>query len=179
VNLGEFVQTPIAVSFTGRAHDVCTTLEHAGERGLIPTLQELARLLPQLYAVAITLPAVEPTNDQSAKSELEPDDVRPLLFALAELLGPYDSYVEIFNPRDPQPGDPVTGMLSGDLAELYLDLRNSVALLERPNLASVDVLWEWRFAFSFHWGRHLTSALRVIHALLFEEFVEALESPEV
>ena len=29
-----------------------------------------------------------------------------------------------------------------------------------------DVVWEWRFGFYSHWGRHATEALRALHARL-------------
>jgi hypothetical protein len=97
---------------------------------------------------------------------------------LAARFGERDSYREIFDPADVADREPVEGSLSRDLTEIYQDLRAALAL-EEPSrsIAPADILWDWRFGFTSHWGRHTASALRVVHSLLYTHFVQALSDP--
>lgn len=78
---------------------------------------------------------------------------------LSEL--PIDGYWFIFEPRTDSPEEPVFGTLSDDLGDIYRDVKEGLLLFELGKID--DAIWEWRFGFDTHWGRHLTRALYVIH----------------
>jgi len=77
-------------------------------------------------------------------------------------LGKLDEYWEVFDPTEERTA--IHCLLSMDLAEVYMDLKDAVAL-ERSGLAAEDVFWQWRFDFLSHWSRHAASALRVLRSL--------------
>lgn len=76
-------------------------------------------------------------------------------------LGTFDYYYEVFDPfiRD----ELVIGSLADDLADIYVDLREGIDLLEagHPN----DAVWQRRFDYENHWGDHAVDALRALHRL--------------
>jgi hypothetical protein len=85
--------------------------------------------------------------------------------ALTEKFEKWDKYWEIFDPT--QQEEPVSGSLADDLTDIFRDLQKGLAISERGASVS-EVLWEWRFSFKFHWGRHAMDALRAIHWLIFD-----------
>jgi hypothetical protein len=70
----------------------------------------------------------------------------------------------IFDPYDEDDTTPVAGSLADDVADIYLTLRGGLDLVEagKPRGAA---LWEWKFGFDEHWGRHAAHALSAVHAL--------------
>ena len=59
---------------------------------------------------------------------------------------------------------PVASLVSNDLVEIYSDLQDGLELLSQD--AVIDAIWDWRFSFSTHWGRHAFDSLRAVHYLV-------------
>ncbi|MFE7505205.1 DUF5063 domain-containing protein [Promicromonospora sp. NPDC057488] len=49
------------------------------------------------------------------------------------------------------------------MADIWRDLRSGLDWLD-SGADPADVLWDWRFGFETHWGRHATHALHALHA---------------
>jgi hypothetical protein len=105
-----------------------------------------------LYAAALSLPAVEPTDDAKPARSPEP----PSNWQGFE---EFDTYWGVFDPY--KLDEPVAGSLSDDLLDVYRDVRRGLALWESGHDASA--IWEWRFSFESHWGDHAADALRALH----------------
>jgi Domain of unknown function (DUF5063) len=56
----------------------------------------------------------------------------------------------------------VQGTLAGDISEIYFDLMHDLHS-EEKGISRADFLWELRFSFRSHWGKHLLGALVAIH----------------
>jgi hypothetical protein len=80
---------------------------------------------------------------------------------LKEKLGEWDQYNQVFDPT--QDADAVHGSLADDLADIYRDLKEGLVLKETKLRQPEDLIWEWRFAFHSHWGKHAMDALLTIH----------------
>ena len=139
-------------------------------------LVQIYRILPELIGEAVSLPIVEldDHDDQlegAGKPPITPNpDMSPkqwseLYYLLKGKLGNEDLYWQVFDPtRDTEA---IHGSLAGDIEEIYRDLKEGLVLLEQPHLAPPeDIIWEWRFGFFSHWGKHAIDALRTIHFLL-------------
>lgn len=112
---------------------------------------------------AASLPIVEPTTEDPLCIDVSAEEEREIQAVVSALLGQSDWYWENFDPTEN--GEVLESSLSADLAEIYSDTKGVLLALERG--ASVnDAVWEWRFDFESHWGRHATSALRVVYNLL-------------
>ena len=139
-------------------------------------LREIEPALSWLYGAAADLPEVAPDTEEPPEPGAARDEYQRLQGSLAALLGRYDPYREIFDPSDPDDREPVQSLLSIDLVEILEDVEYGRSLMD-PNqrISPADVLWQWRFDFATHWGRHAATALRVVSSLLHTQFVDALE----
>jgi hypothetical protein len=146
---------PDVERFTAVAQNFCTLLETATELELAELRAKLLQALPELYLAATKLP------DLFADVDVEHEPLKlDLLVALSKHLGDNDTYWQVFDPTGKD--KPSAGSLADDLSEIRFDLQQGLLALERG--APVDaVVWEWRFGFENHWGRHLVDALRAIH----------------
>lgn len=74
---------------------------------------------------------------------------------------PFNLYRFVFDPHDLNAIDePVMGMLSNDLADIYREISIGLDNAERGHLA--DAYFDWSFGYRSHWARHAMSALMAI-----------------
>ena len=139
-------------------------------------LARLRPLLADLYAAGARLPEPDPGARRDHEGRVPKLDWREHAESLAAKLGARDLYLEMFAAYDFTTWEPVTGSLSDDLSDIYLDLSHGLALWRAGE--EHTALWEWHFGFVFHWGEHLTSALRAIHTLAVDfEYAEPPRPP--
>jgi hypothetical protein len=166
----------IFAAFMTEAKAFCDTVDGHETISLGRFVRELAMRVVRLYAAALQLPDV--TSQTSDSSEILADafsheQESALTCALEEKLGSYNTYREIFDPYDDPSEEAIYRSLGGDLAEIYNDLRDVLAVNELKNEDVLpDILWNARFQFEHHWGEHATKALRVIDSLLYRQYVE-------
>jgi hypothetical protein len=163
-----------AHQFATVASEFCALLETAPHSSCADLLLKLDRALPLLYHAAASLPDVEPDTTGIASVTVPQQQVDLVQTAIAKKLGRWGAYVEMYNPADASVQKPVAYLLSLDLGEIYQDLRESLAIAQSGAVTTNDVLWEWRFSFSSHWGTHAARALRVLNALVHTEFAHVL-----
>jgi hypothetical protein len=111
---------------------------------------ELHEGLGRLQAAAAALPPMEPSAEVNSDGDAE----KTALDLGSKL--PIDMYSVVFNPLDENDREPVFGSLHADIAEIYVDVRSGMSLCERDFYE--DAIWEWRFSYYSHWGRHLARA---------------------
>lgn len=123
---------------------------------LIPILSSLLHLgfeLPQNEASDVE------TND--LRSQVEYNHVRR---SVAERLN-HDAYwvpVDPFN-LDVEEVETTLGMISDDIVDIYIDLSHGALVADQHSLD--DAIWEWRFSFETHWGRHASEVLSALYRL--------------
>ena len=170
------LDTPLSRRYADAAERY-TAVVRAHTRGSLG--QFLRDVEPALFAVcsaASELPEVAADTEDVPESAEHREEYQKLQGSLSALLGRYDTYRQFFDPSDAADEEPVHCLLSLDLVEILEDLEYGRSLLEPSRrVTSADVLWQWRFGFVHHWGRHATSALRVINSLLYTRFVDALD----
>ena len=101
------------------------------------------------------------------------EEARAVRDALPADLGQYSLYWFVFDPLETPPEEAVAGDLREDLIEIYEDVRTG--LHNWPTTSSserTDLVWQWRFDFVHHWGRHATAALAAVHALRFDRLID-------
>jgi hypothetical protein len=154
-------------SFQLLAREYCRVVASLDERKADEFLTNIASILGKLYSVALLLPDVSPSTKRNrlSKRKLAQHTKRykHLNEHLAGGLGKTNGYWQVFDPPDRK--SLVLATLSGDLAEICLDLENGLAL-QRSGVPRNDFLWQWRFDFRAHWGRHAVSALTAIHHVI-------------
>ncbi|WP_367281435.1 DUF5063 domain-containing protein [Planococcus shixiaomingii] len=72
----------------------------------------------------------------------------------------HDAYAMIFDPY--QDKEPVIGLLSDDVSDIYLDIMRGLLLYKQGDYT--EAVWQWKFNFNIHWGKHATSAIHALHS---------------
>jgi len=123
-------------------------------------LANVGRSMAELYSVALSLPAVEPETNGADEAPFQTDKFHELRRSLQRTIGSLDTYWQIFDST--QKEEPAQGSLSGDISEIYFDLKQGLEL-DKTGAPKSDILFDWRLDFQHHWGRHLLAALAAIH----------------
>ena len=159
-----------SLEFTLAAREYCSLIETAasGNDSRIFARECLTHLL-RLYQLALQLPDTTPGNRPERPRSIEHDEWDAIRRAIAERL-PDDFYWEIFDsiPVYTSTPDPVVGSFSDDLADIWHDLRPGLDAIDAVPAPAVDpetTLWQWRWTFEYHWGRHAARAIPVLHDL--------------
>ena len=143
-------------------------------RGDFPggTLSILLLEMSQLLLAGGRLGAVV---DVVPKERFEPDagvdpDADGLRERLAELIGPADEYVEVFDPYL-QDGEIVHSRLSDDIADVAADLYHGLAHFKAGR--ADEALWWWQYSYLANWGSTASSALRALHSAVAHTRLDA------
>ncbi|MEM7386364.1 MAG: DUF5063 domain-containing protein [Verrucomicrobiota bacterium] len=76
---------------------------------------------------------------------------------------PFNLYRVVFDPHDFEADDePVTGMLSDDLADIYRDLAPGLDNARSGHLD--DACFDWSESYRCHWSHHAVNALKAIES---------------
>ena len=156
-----------AEEFASKAERFVGWLDRAtADESTTVDMRQLHELLGALQTAAARLPAVAP--GEAAEPELEYK--RCSESTLRSRL-PMDAYSVVFNPfeYDPlemNPPKPVMATLTDDLSDMHRDLMEGLVLYRADRFQ--DALWQWRFMYYAHWGRHLSHAQCAIWQYLSE-----------
>jgi hypothetical protein len=149
--------------FPRAAESFCELIDRLGECNRGQLFDKVAVQLAHVCSIAAQLPVVEPDTEGEDYSEEEvashSEEYQKLTTSLRKKINDLDVYWTVFDPTRRE--EPDSGSLSGDLAEVYLDLKDALELHRRGG-ATNDLYWDWRFDFRSHWSRHATEALKVI-----------------
>jgi hypothetical protein len=115
--------------------------------------------LADLYAAGLLLPSVRGTADEVEIESLDGDSWRKLFWAINALTSDQDPYRTVVDPHADT--DIVEAALADDLADIYRDVWPATTWDDPEHLD--DLLFELRFSFQGHWGRHALEAMRAIH----------------
>lgn len=145
--------TVLAVDeFAHVARGFCDWCE--GAVSLAPADVTASVWLAKLHAAALTLPDVEPENEDGLP-ELPAKAAALAKKAFAEFDGLY--YREYFDPNPSLADESVVGDVGDDLGDTYKDVRAGLLLYDGGKRA--EALWFWSFLHRIHWGRHAVGAL--------------------
>lgn len=70
---------------------------------------------------------------------------------------PVNGYWDVFDPLLEAEKEPVWNSLADDLADIYQDIKEDLVLFDAGQVE--EAVWQWRFHFLIHWGKHLTTEL--------------------
>ena len=124
------------------------------------TLYDLSKALDGLVATYHGVPDVEP--DTTEASPAPRADERSIIDAATAAFPELDWYA-LVDPQDGQEQKIGMSFAVGDLAEIAADLMEVLWLFE--NASHNDAVWEFRFGYQSHWGRHLHELRGYLHGL--------------
>lgn len=149
-------------SFTASAEAFIAVVDASESQSQSAFLRELERALVRLYAAGLVLDHLAPEDDAAPAEGLTNDEAAALQRRLGQKFGDYDYYAVVFDPYD-LASAPVTGSLADDVADIYRDLKDGFA--ELANRKIENALWQWKFGFDNHWGRHAAEAIYALYSL--------------
>ena len=120
-------------------------------------MRQARELLAELHLAVLKLPETEFGESQRA-SIFNINDWKEILERFRNL--PVDVYWDVFDPLAER--ESLWNSLANDLADIYSDVKSDLLLFDAGH--KDEAVWQWRFNFLIHWGRHLTSAQRAIHS---------------
>ncbi|MBX7221231.1 MAG: DUF5063 domain-containing protein [Blastocatellia bacterium] len=153
---------PGVQAFAEIAEKYCTWVE--GPRGDADAeMRKVRKLLAELHAMVLRVKVTD--RGEITAENMVPHEVWGDVFQAFRERLPANDYWEVSNPLTHDPDQYlVCNSLADDLADIYRDLKNGLALFQEGHLS--EAAWEWRFSFEIHWGAHLMSAQRAIHSYL-------------
>lgn len=141
--------------FVASARAYCDFIENPQSPGMVEHLGKAAVLLAELYAAGLSLPDVEPGDDEETAGAVAVPDAR--------WSGPpeFESYWTVFDPYVLE--EPVSGSLPEDLQDVYRDVKEGLLVYELGSTAARrEAIWLWRLHLATHWGDHAVDALRAL-----------------
>ena len=157
-----------AERFGAVAEQFCRSVEASPRMQREQFLLGMHRLLPLLIHEAASLPdvPVDYTSDEKPKIRMTSEDWQSLYYSLQEMLGDWNQYRQVFDPINDS--EVVIGTLSDDFGDIYRDLKEGLGIIRTDSTKTADAIWEWRFSFLSHWGKHALDALQAIHSRIYD-----------
>ncbi len=158
------------LEFVSVAYEFCTFMETAGQYSQVDFTDKATKLLPLLYLKAALLPTVEPDEDEDMELTVTEEMYEYVRVQTARLLGEKDSYLETFHPDMPYSDAPIVAFISENLADVYQDTGNFVALFKHENEAAMyQAVGMCGKNFRTYWGQQLLNALKSLHAVRYTD----------
>jgi hypothetical protein len=155
------------IAFTSTANAFCAALESVNDVGRRTFLENMQKILPDLYLKVLLLPELENIFEEGNEKFVTIDDWNTIHDGILIKLGQFDDYLEVFDKKIEESEEPVTRSISEDLADIYQDIKDFLMLYRvGTNELMNDAIWECRQNFETYWGQKLVNVIRAIHNLI-------------
>ena len=156
------------VEFVTVAAEFCGFLERTPEMHRTDFVDRILKLLPLLYLKASLLPECEPINDIAPETFVTEGDYEHLRSLIAENLGEYDDYLEVFLDEMAYSDTPIKQNISEGLADIYQSLKDFVCVYQLGlDHTMNDALVRCRAHFAEYWGQRLVNVMRALHSVKY------------
>jgi hypothetical protein len=156
------------VEFVAVANEFSKYAEHASELNGDELLKILQRILPLMYLKASLLPQLEPFFEDGNEKFVTESDWTRIQDTLREKFGTANDYLEVFDEKTNESGEPALASISENLADIYQDIKDFL-LLYQTGTSDVmnDAVWECKLNFESFWGQKLVNSMRAIHKFIY------------
>jgi hypothetical protein len=169
----EIVFSQYTIDFARVALEYCVFAEKTKESDKKTFVDNMIKVLPLLYLKASIVPTI--TTDYESDLEVKVDEpfYAQVETGISELLGDDDLYLETFHPDIKLSDSPVAVKISEDLADIYQDLGNFIAVFKNGQKETMnDSLLLCIENFKKYWGQRLVNALRALHFIKYKSDIE-------
>ena len=145
------IYSPVVIDMVTVSAEYCLFLEKLSLSGTTRRkfLEQITRLLPLIYVKASLLPRLDDSGYFDLPITVSEDDYEEVRQMVWRLLKGDDEYLEVFTPDMQYSEGAMTHTISEDLADIYQDLKNFVAV------------------FADRRGQCLVNVMRPLHDLLY------------
>lgn len=128
-------------------------------------MQTAQKILAELCLSVLDLPDDEFEDDVEIK-DVSTEEWKAVMGKFSNL--PINEYLMVFDPTKAEENETVFALLSEDLADIYRDIKRGLLFYDAGHIS--EAIWQWKFNFKIHWGRHLFSAQKAIYSWIFNNF---------
>ena len=165
----EVVFSNQTIDFVRIAMEYCAFVEKASKSDRSVFVDMAGKILPLLYLKVSVIPEIEELYDSDFKPKVTETMYAVVENAIEALLGEDNLYLETFHPDIRLSDSPIAVRISEDLADIYQDLGNFIAVFKNGNKETMnDSLAECIQHFKEYWGQKLVNALRAVHFLKYQ-----------
>lgn len=166
-DIKKIVYASETIEFVTVAVEYCIFLEKFESLTVKEFSDKMTKLLPLLYLKAQLVPAVG-EGEELVEDSVTEDDYNFILHRVTAVMGEYNDYLEVFVDDMKYSEEPILAHIAENLADIYQDIRNFVAVYER----GVDEYMYEALAlcmdnFKSYWGQTLTNVLRALHTVRY------------
>ena len=158
------------VEFVTVAAEFCAYLERAESLHRKDFVDTILKILPLLYLKATLIPECEMIGEDDLEVFVTEDDYECVQYAIAQVLGPQDDYLEVFHPDMAYSDTPIKKSISEDLADIYQDLKDFIGVFQLGmNTTMNDSLYVCKEHFAEYWGQRLVNTMRALHCVKYND----------
>lgn len=164
----EVVYAKDTIEFVTVAVEYCIFLERFEGLTTDQFVDKLTKILPLLYLKAQLVPEVEDEGLGAIADAVSEDDYNFILHRVTAAMGKDNDYLEVFVEDMQYSAEPILAHVAENLADIYQDVRNFVAIYERGIEEHMnEALYTCLEHFRHYWGQTLTNVLRALHAVKY------------
>lgn len=179
-NIKEVVYGNSTIEFVTVAVEYCIFLEQFEGLTTEEFTDKLTKILPLLYLKAQLVPEVKDDSFEELEDAVGEEDYNFILYRVTTAMGQYNDYLEVFVEDMQYSEEPILAHIAENLADIYQDLRNFVAIYERGVDEHMNMaLFSCMEHFKHYWGQTLTNVLRALHAVKYPSNNNSIDDGEL
>ena len=172
--MSEVILSKQTEDFVRTALEFCVLAEKHTQTGRVFFIDNMIKVLPLLYLKVSIIPPIEENYDSDLETKVSEEMYNRVEESISQLLGNDNLYLETFHPDIRLSDSPVAVKISEDLADIYQDLGNFIAVFKNGQKETMnDSLALCIQNFEKYWGQRLLNALRALHYLKYNDEPEA------
>lgn len=161
------------VDFVKVSADYCLKLENCRQVQPSDFVKSMLSVLPYIYIKATVLLDRVCDNGLNTDAQVTEEDYNYIRLSVYDLLGQYDEYLDVFVEDMKYSDRPVLRTISEDLADIYQDLRDFLAVYrEGIDEMSEAALYKVMDCFRQDWGQKCVNVMRPLHDTLYKQMEE-------
>lgn len=158
------------IEFVTVANEYCAFIDNHQNLTRVEYIDKSQKIFPLLYLKASLLPHIDDENVETPEKFLSEVDYTFLLNKIAEKLGQFDSYQEVFVEGMQYSESAIEASLAENMCDIYQDLYDFIQSFRiGTDEIMIDALWECTNNFKTYWGQKLVNGLRALHALKYSD----------
>ena len=162
--------------FTAVAVEVCKRLENAASLNRKEFISSMLKLLPLLYLKSQIVLHFNNESDVYLEHVVTEDDYNAIRYSIADKLGEYDDYLDVFLEDMKYSDSPIHRTVSEDLADIYQELRDFLHIYEQDfEESTAAALGELSDTFAQRWGQTVVNVLRPLHETMYNSDLKEQE----
>ena len=168
--MSEVVLSKQTEEFVRTALEYCVLVEKHSQGKREFFIDNMVKVLPLLYLKISVIPPVEENYDSDLQPKVNEEMYNRVEESVSRLLGNDNFYLETFHPDIRLSDSPVAVKISEDLADIYQDLGNFIAVFKNGQKETMnDSLALCILNFEKYWGQRLLNALRALHYIKYND----------